>query len=34
MIGSGDGLGLTSGDLYDTAGHVGAISRPRLVRQR
>jgi hypothetical protein len=29
-----DGLGLTHGDLFDSAGHLGEVSQPLLVRQR
>ena len=29
-----DGLGLSHGDLYDAAGHLGEVSQPLLVRHR
>ena len=31
---SDDGLGLTEGDLYDSAGKIGQVSQPLLVRAR
>jgi hypothetical protein len=29
-----DGIGLTHGDLYDAAGHLGEVAQPLLIRQR